>query len=102
MNRSSSSPLIVVDGVSKPRRVHNGQLELNPFLFDVYSVFDDLHSLVYTLCETSAQRRCQEENHTFTPRLENTLPGMGGTAEAHALCACMKQSLAYIYQEFAH
>lgn len=100
MNRSPSSPLIVVDGVSEPRRVYDGQLELNSFLFDVYSVFDDLHSLVYALCKTLVQRRCQEGNRTFTPRLENTLPRTGGTAKTHTLFACMKQSLAYIYQEF--
>lgn len=56
MNGSSSSPLIVVDGVSEPRRVDDGQLELHPFLFDVYSVFDDLHSLVYTLCRGGVRK----------------------------------------------
>lgn len=51
MSRSSSSPLIVVDGVSEARRVDDGQLELHSFLFDVHGVFDDLHGLVYTLCK---------------------------------------------------
>lgn len=49
MSRSSPSPLIVVDSVSEARRVHDGQLELHSFLFDVYGVFDDLHGLVDTL-----------------------------------------------------
>ena len=49
VSESSSSPLVVVDSVSKPRRVYDGELELDSFLFDVYCVFDDLHGLVNTL-----------------------------------------------------
>lgn len=46
-----SSPLVVVDSVAKARRVHDGQLELHSFLFNVHGVFDDLHRLVDTLCK---------------------------------------------------
>ena len=55
-SRSSSSPLIVVDGVSEPRRVHDGQLELHALLLDVYSVLDDLHCLTNTLCKAPTER----------------------------------------------
>lgn len=55
-SRSSSSPLIVVDGISEPRRVYDGQFELHALLLDVYSVFDDLHCLAYTLCKAPTER----------------------------------------------
>lgn len=48
-SRFSSSPLVVVDGVSKPWRIYDGQLEFDAFLLYVYSVFDDLHGLVNAL-----------------------------------------------------
>lgn len=54
------SPLVVVDGVAEPRRVHDGQLELHSFLLDVYSVFDELYGLVNALCKASTQRQLEK------------------------------------------
>lgn len=48
-SRFSSSPLVVVDGVSEPWCIYDGQLEFDAFLLNVYSVFDDLHSLINAL-----------------------------------------------------
>jgi len=44
------SPFIVIDCVSKPWRVHNGEFEFDSFLLDVDRVFGDLNRLINTLC----------------------------------------------------
>lgn len=47
--QSERSPLSVVDSVSKTRRVHDGQFQLDPLLLDVHGVLRDLHRLVDAL-----------------------------------------------------
>lgn len=45
-----TSPLAVVDGVSEPGGVHDGQLQLHALLLDVHRVLRDLHRLTDPLC----------------------------------------------------
>lgn len=43
-------PFAVVDGVSKPGGVHDGQLEFHALLLNVHRVLCDLHRLTDSLC----------------------------------------------------
>lgn len=45
-----TSPFAVVDGVSEPGGVHDGQLQLHALLLDVHRVLGDLHRLTDSLC----------------------------------------------------
>lgn len=46
---TKTSPFAVVDGVSEPGGVHDGQLQLHALLLDVHRVLRDLHRLTDSL-----------------------------------------------------
>lgn len=45
-----TSPFCVVDGVSEPRRVYDGEPQSDSFLLNANCVFDDVHCLIDPLC----------------------------------------------------
>lgn len=47
---SMSSPPRVVDGVSEPRRVYDGEPQFDSFLLDADRVFDDADGLIDSFC----------------------------------------------------
>lgn len=48
--RTEPSPFCVVDGVSEPRRVYDGEPQFDPFLLDADRVFDDVDCLMDPVC----------------------------------------------------
>lgn len=52
-----ASPFAVVDGVSEPGGVHDGQLQLHALLLDVHRVLGDFHRLADSLCGSETQSR---------------------------------------------
>lgn len=72
-----ASPFAVVDGVSEPGGVHDGQLQLHALLLDVHRVLGDLHRLADSLCGSETQSRSAAFH-----RVSGRVGGVGSTADS--------------------
>lgn len=61
LERNARSPFCVVDSISKPRRVYDGEPQLDPLFLDANGVFDDVDCLTDPLC-----RHIRKMNYIYT------------------------------------